>query len=78
MNVHPAKAEVRFSDPKLVRDAVRETVRTRLGGLTSAPGFGPEAGPAFETGMVTVPLPRVAERPSEIETGKGSERQGRG
>ena len=75
VNVHPAKAEVRFSDPKLVRDAVREAVRSRLGGLTSAPGFGPEAGPAFETGTVTVPLPRVAERPSEIETGKGSERQ---
>ena len=75
VNVHPAKAEVRFSDPKLVRDAVREAVRSRLGGLTSAPGFGPEAGPAFETGTVTVPLPRVAERLSQIETGKGSERQ---
>jgi len=75
VNVHPAKAEVRFSDPKLVRDAVREAVRSRLGGLTSAPGFGPEAGPAFETGTVTVPLPRVAERPSEIVTGKGSERK---
>jgi len=65
VNVHPAKAEVRFSDPKVVRDAVREAVRSRLGGLTSAPGFGPEAGPAFETGTVAVPLPRVAERPSE-------------
>jgi DNA mismatch repair protein MutL len=75
VNVHPAKAEVRFSDPKLVRDAVREAVRSRLGGLTSVPGFGPEAGPAFENRTVTVPLPRVAERPSEIETGKGSERQ---
>jgi DNA mismatch repair protein MutL len=75
VNVHPAKAEVRFSDPKLVRDAVREAVRSRLGGLTSAPGFGPEAGPAFETGTVTVPLPRVAERPSEIVTGKRSERK---
>jgi len=68
VNVHPAKAEVRFADPKLVRDAVRETVRSRLGGLTSAPGFGPEAGPAYEAGIVTVPLPRVAERPSEIAT----------
>ena len=65
VNVHPAKAEVRFSDPKVVRDAVREAVRSRLGGLTSAPGFGPEAGPAFETGTVAVPLPRVAERPTE-------------
>ena len=65
VNVHPAKAEVRFSDPKVVREAVREAVRSRLGGLTSAPGFGPEAGPAYEAGTVTVPLPRVAERPSE-------------
>ena len=73
VNVHPAKAEVRFSDPTIVREAVREAVRSRLGGLTSAPGFGPEAGPAFETGTVTVPVPRVAERPSE--TVKGSERQ---
>ncbi len=61
VNVHPAKAEVRFSDPKLVREAVREAVRSRLGDVTSAAGFGPEAGPAFETGTVTVPLPRVAE-----------------
>jgi len=68
VNVHPAKAEVRFSDPKVVRDAVREAVRSRLGGLTSAPGFGPEAGPAFETGTVAVPLPRVAERPTETTT----------
>ena len=65
VNVHPAKAEVRFSDPKVVREAVREAVRSRLGGLTSAPGFGPEAGPAYEAGTVTVPLPRVAERPNE-------------
>ena len=49
----------------MVREAVREAVRSRLGGLTSAPGFGPEAGPAYEAGTVTVPLPRVAERPSE-------------
>jgi DNA mismatch repair protein MutL len=65
VNVHPAKAEVRFSDPKVVREAVREAVRSRLGGLTSAPGFGPDAGPAYEAGTVSVPLSRVAERPSE-------------
>jgi DNA mismatch repair protein MutL len=75
VNVHPAKAEVRFSDPKLVRETVREAVRSRLGGVTSAPGFGPEAGPAFETGTITVPLPRVAERPSGAVTGPEIEQQ---
>jgi len=72
VNVHPAKAEVRFSDPKLIREAVREAVRSRLGGVTSAPGFGPEAGPVFETGTITVPLPRVAERPSGAATGSAT------
>jgi len=61
VNVHPAKAEVRFSDPALVRDSLRTAVRSRLGGLTSAPGFGTEPGPAYEPATVTVPLPRVAE-----------------
>jgi DNA mismatch repair protein MutL len=69
VNVHPAKAEVRFSDPKVVRQAVRDAVRSRLGGLTSAPGFGPEAGPAYEVGTVGVPSPRVAERPDEEVAG---------
>ena len=73
VNVHPAKAEVRFSDPKLVREAVRAAVRSRLGGVTSAPGFGPESGPAYEPGTVTVPLPRVAERPSEAPAGAETE-----
>ena len=75
VNVHPAKAEVRFSDPARVRQAVRDAVRARLGGLTSAPGFGREAGPAgaVEHGPVTVPFPRVAERTRPISGGRGGD-----
>ena len=76
VNVHPAKAEVRFSEPAKVREVVREAVRSRLGELTSTPGFGQEAGPAGtgRVGRVTVPVPRVAERPppqtEESESGE--------
>lgn len=60
VNVHPAKAEVRFSDPLRVQQAVAEAVRSRLGAVSSAPGLGPDT------------VPRVAERPPG-EGGHGGE-----
>jgi DNA mismatch repair protein MutL len=43
VNVHPAKAEVRFSDPARVHGGIAEAVRSRLGAVSSAPGLGPDA-----------------------------------
>jgi DNA mismatch repair protein MutL len=73
VNVHPAKAEVRFSDPARVREAVREAVRARLGGMTSTPAFGRESGPASEAGNgpAAAPYPRVAERPPPLRGERG-------
>jgi DNA mismatch repair protein MutL len=76
VNVHPAKAEVRFSDAERVRSAVAEAVRDRLGAVSSAPGLGPEdtaARPepasAGRPSTFGAQAPRVAERRSPNEAG---------
>ena len=81
VNVHPAKAEVRFTDAARVNQAVAEAVRSRLGAVSSAPGLGPDGAPAQpESTLAGRPprmraesAPRVAERdPGELD-GSGDE-----
>ena len=80
VNVHPAKAEVRFSDATVVYQAVAAAVRSRLGAVSSAPGLGPDAAPAHPESpgagrpprMRTETEPRVAERdPGEFDASGG-------
>jgi DNA mismatch repair protein MutL len=77
VNVHPAKAEVRFRDEATVRAAVAGAVRRCLSEVVSSPGFGPEgvAGPPVPaapvreaTGSGAADGPGAA-RPADVEEG---------
>ncbi len=81
VNVHPAKAEVRFSDPMRVREALAGAVRARLAAVSSAPGLAPDprpAGPDTPSAGRPAPMretsaPMVAERPSGSGPGEVAE-----
>src|SRR5438105_2872827 len=71
VNVHPSKTEVRFRQPSLVHDFVRDTVRAALLKARTAPGFLQEitAQPRATPGLT--PGVRTAEGPS-TSLGAGS------
>jgi DNA mismatch repair protein MutL len=78
VNVHPAKAEVRFSDPVRVREALAGAVRSRLAAVSSAPGLASDpmpAGPDTPSAGRPAPMretsaPMVAERPPRSGSGE--------
>jgi DNA mismatch repair protein MutL len=72
VNVHPAKAEVRFSDSSRIYQAVAEAVRSRLGAVSSAPGLGPEAAPGRPESSAAGRPQRMREgAPRVAESGPG-------
>src|ERR1700691_1820260 len=72
VNVHPSKTEVRFRQPPLLHDFVRDTVRAALMKARPAPQFTTEIHAHATAGSGLTPSAREWEPPSDLATASGA------
>src|SRR5580704_17399472 len=72
VNVHPSKTEVRFRQPTLMHDFVRDTVRAALMKARPAPQFTTEIHAHATAGSGLTPGAREWEPPSDLVSGASS------
>src|SRR5271165_663744 len=72
VNVHPSKTEVRFRQPSVMHDFVRDTVRAALMKARPAPQFTTEIHAHATAGSGLTPGAREWEPPSDLASGEGA------
>ncbi len=72
VNVHPSKTEVRFRQPTLMHDFVRDTVRAALMKARPAPQFTTEIHARATAGSSLTPGAREWEPPSDLAAASGA------
>ena len=72
VNVHPSKTEVRFRQPTLMHDFVRDTVRAALMKARPAPQFTTEIHARATAGSALTPGAREWEPPSDLAAASGA------
>src|SRR6204780_3473461 len=72
VNVHPSKTEVRFRQPPLMHDFVRDTVRAALMKARPAPHFTTEIHARATAGSGLTPGAREWEPPSDLASASGA------
>src|SRR5208282_1197579 len=74
VNVHPSKTEVRFRQPSVMHDFVRDTVRAALMKARPAPHFTTEIHAHATAGSGLTPGAREWEPPSDLTSASGAPR----
>ena len=72
VNVHPSKTEVRFRQPSVMHDFVRDTVRAALMKARPAPQFTTEIHAHATAGSGLTPGAREWEPPSDLDSASGA------